>query len=125
MNIRNIEHIGIDTADTEETVKFYSEVLGLELLGEKDLGGDCASYMKINEDSVLELFRPQKTAGCEKHTGVRHIAFAVDDLNGWYQKLNEKNVEIVLEPTEIGAIQKKVLLFRAPDNVIVELTEEI
>ena len=80
MNIRNIEHIGIDTADTEETVKFYSEVLGLELLGEKDLGGDCASYMKINEDSVLELFRPQKTAGCEKNTGVRHIAFAVDDL---------------------------------------------
>ncbi len=126
MVIKGIQHIGIDTENIEESIRFYTEILGLEMLERADLGADQAVYIKINEDSVLELFVSDFQKGHRENTaGIRHMAFMVDELETWHQRLNEKGVKIILEPVEIKAIHKKVMLFQAPDDVVIEFTTPI
>lgn len=123
MVIRGIQHIGIDTENIEESIRFYTKVLGLEMLERADLGEDQAVYIKINEDSVLELFVSGfKKGRLENTAGIRHMAFMVDELEAWHQRLKAEGVEIILEPVEIKEIHKKVMLFQAPDDVVIEFT---
>ncbi len=124
-----VNHIGINTVNLETSVRFYEDVMGFKFLGEEDLGGDYAAYMKVDEDTVLELFRTDGTLPVyepgDGHIGLKHIAFDVDDVDAWYEKLRELGLEITLEPCDVSAIGKRVLLFRAPDQVIVELCCDI
>lgn len=99
--------------------------MGFEAAGEADLGGDYAAYMKVNEDTSMELFLTdpalQKQEMEENGIGTRHIAFDVDDVDVWHRRLCEHGVKITLEPCNLDIIGKRVMLFQAPDNVIIEL----
>ncbi len=120
-----VNHIGINTVDLETSVRFYEDVMGFSFLGEENLGSDYAAYMKVDENTTLELFRTDGTLPvCEPgdgHIGLKHIAFDVDSVDAWYEKLQGLGVTITLDPCNVLAIGKRVLLFQAPDYVIIEL----
>ncbi len=120
-----VNHIGINTVDLKVSEKFYSEVMGFAFVGEVDLGGDYVAYMKVDENTMIELFLTEGDLPvhlpADGNTGLKHIAFDVDDVDAWYESLTAKGYVMTLEPTDIPAIGKRALLFRAPDNVIIEL----
>jgi glyoxylase I family protein len=124
----HIHHIAIICSDYEISKKFYTEVLGLKVIREV-YRKERDSYkldLSLNGEYIIELFSfpetPQRKTGPEA-TGLRHLAFAVKDIEHTIQKLKEKNVfcEPVRKDEHTG---KRFTFFRDPDNLPLELYEE-
>ena len=80
----------------------------------------------LNGEYIIELFSfpdPPKRISRPEATGLRHIAFEVDDIDVIVEKLLKSN--IIAEPIRIDEITGKRFTFIFdPDNLPVELYEK-
>src|SRR5947209_1087658 len=118
MFLNHIHHIAIICSDYEISKKFYTDVLGLNVVREV-YRKERDSYkldLSLKGEYIIELFSfpdtPLRKSGPEA-TGLRHLAFAVDDIEQAIQKLKEKNVfcEPVRKDEHTG---KRFTFFRDP-----------
>ncbi len=117
--LEKIEHVGIYVSDLDKSVAFYQDVLGLELKSMKEVEAGRIAFMQIG-DSQLELLGFPSTY--ERVAGVvDHLAFTVRDIDAVYQRLKEKNIELIdPEPKSIfGGC--RILFFYGPDKERLEL----
>jgi glyoxylase I family protein len=76
MNILSLNHASFIVADTEVSLGFYRDVLGLQLLERPDMGFPGA-WLKLGSQQIhlLELQNPDPISGRPQHGGRdRHIA---------------------------------------------------
>ena len=126
LTMKNPDHIGINTLDIEESVKFYTDVFGFREIKRADMGDLTLVYMDTGTDLQLELFdlRGEVIRGevPEAEQGFRHIAFYVDDIEAWTAHLKEKNVEFTMELTRMPQLGRDGILVKDPNGLIIELT---
>ena len=104
-----IDHVGISVANLEESVEWYVEKLGFELLSPLDRNPDSVQNIaRIRKgDFSIELFeiegaaplpeyRKDPSADLRVH-GLAHFAFRVDDAAATKAELEARGVEIVLD----------------------------
>ena len=129
MNINAVDHIAINTVDIEESVRFYSDVMGFKLVKRVPNGDNILVYLKINDNITLELFDWKKEIQYyelpENCSGTVHIALGVDGIHEWYEHLKKHNVEFTLPLCALNHLGKNVLLFKDPNGVIIELSEDL
>jgi len=125
--LRNIHHIAIICSNYEASKKFYIDILGLEVIRET-YRQERASYkldLSLNGRYVIELFSfpsPTKRPSRPEATGLRHLAFEVDNLDHIISYLENHN--IVVEPIRTDEITNKRFTFTAdPDNLPIEFYE--
>lgn len=125
--LRKVHHIAIICSDYEKSKKFYTEVLGLEIIRE-EYRKERDSYkldLALNGEYVVELFSfptPPKRLSRPEATGLRHLAFEVENIEEVIQKLNQKGIET--EPVRIDEYTgKRFTFFFDPDNLPIELYE--
>jgi len=125
--LRNIHHIAIICSDYEASKKFYIDILGLQVIRET-YRQERASYkldLSLNGRYVIELFsfpNPPKRPSRPEATGLRHLAFEVDNLDHIISYLENHN--IVVEPIRTDEITNKRFTFTAdPDNLPIEFYE--
>jgi len=125
--LRKVHHIAIICSDYEKSKKFYTEVLGLEIIRE-EYRKERDSYkldLALNGEYVVELFTfpaPPKRLSRPEATGLRHLAFEVENVEKVIQKLNQKGIET--EPVRIDEYTgKRFTFFFDPDNLPIELYE--
>ncbi len=127
MNIKKIHHVAIICADYARSKKFYTEILGFEVIKET-FRAERNSYkldLKIGETDQIELFsfpnpplRPTMPEAC----GLRHLAFSVENLEETVKTLQSRGVET--EPIRLDEItNKKFTFFRDPDDLPLEIYE--
>jgi len=125
MKIKGIDHIAINTKDIDRSLAFYGGVMGFTVLDTVEMDGFAITYLKLPGRGRLELFdyygENKKTPVEESQVGYRHIAMEVDDVDAFGEMLTEKDVPIVLAPTDLPRLGARVLLFADPDGVIWEL----
>jgi len=120
-----IHHIAIICSDYERSKRFYTETLGLKVLRET-YRQERQSYkldLALGDRYVIELFsfphppgRPSRPEAC----GLRHLAFAVDDLDGAIRHLQARDVPV--EPIRIDECTgKRFTFFTDPDGLPLEL----
>jgi methylmalonyl-CoA/ethylmalonyl-CoA epimerase len=112
-----IDHVGISVADLEESVNWYVEKLGFELVRPIDRtpdspltiarirrGNFTIELFEIEGAAPLPDYRRDPSADLRVH-GLAHFAFEVDDAVAVMKELESKGVEIVLRPREddVGA----------------------
>lgn len=127
LNIASIHHIAIICSNYEVSKKFYTELLGLEIISEF-YRKERDSYkldLKIG-DVQIELFSfpntPERVSRPEAQ-GLRHLAFATDDLDKSLEILRSNNIEV--EPIRIDELSgKRFTFFADPDNLPLELYEK-
>ncbi len=127
MLIKGIHHIAIICSNYEVSKHFYTDVLGLSIIREV-YREERKSYkldLALNEEYIIELFSfpdpPQRPSRPEA-TGLRHIAFSVQNLDALIQILNEKN--ITAEPIRIDEYtQKRFTFISDPDGLPIEFYE--
>lgn len=128
MKIKGIHHIAIIVSDYSRSKAFYTGLLGLEVLNEV-YRRDRDSFkldLAIYNHYVIELFsfpahvpRPSYPEAI----GLRHLAFSVDHIEQWIEKLQSNNV--VVEPLRIDELSgKKFTFFQDPDGLPLELYEQ-
>ncbi len=119
MSIKGIEHINIDTALPDETIAFFTEVLGL--VNRPDLRPDFGfpgAWLFLGEQAVVHLnFRDAQPASA---TGAfNHIAFEGTDFAAMKDTLDARGLDYKAD--ERPEIQLKQIFVRDPNNVLVEI----
>lgn len=126
MRLNKIHHIAIIASNYEVSKKFYTEILGLEVIREV-YRKERDSYkldLKLG-DSEIELFSfpnaPVRPSYPEAR-GLRHLAFEVDNLDEAIAELNLHGIEC--EPIRIDEFTgKRFTFFEDPDKLPLELYE--
>jgi catechol 2,3-dioxygenase-like lactoylglutathione lyase family enzyme len=139
-----MDHVGIVVDDLAAATAFFLE-LGLELQGEGPVQGgwvdrvvglegvraNIAMMETPDGHGRIELAKfhaPPGRAG-ERHApantpGIRHITFAVDDIDDVLARLQARGAELVGEVERYENIYR-LCYIRGPEGIIVELAERI
>ena len=127
MNIQSIHHVAILTDRYEESKKFYTEIMGFGIIKEtyREERNSYKLDLAINGTYCIELFsfpEYKERNSFPESKGLRHLAFAVDDVEGWIIFLRSKNVEV--QDVRIDEItNKKFTFFYDPNGQPLELYE--
>ena len=144
MTIQRMDHVGIVVDDLAAATEFFVE-LGLELQGEGAVEGrwvdrivglegvrtDFAMMQTPDGHGRLELvkFHSPSHQGDNRHApanapGIRHITFAVEDLDAIVAALQVRGAELVGEVERYKDIFR-LCYIRGPEGIIIELAEKI
>lgn len=142
MLVRRLDHVGLNVQDLAAAKAFFLD-LGLELVGEAELAGELlerftgtdgahgslAVFRAPGGQTCLELvqFRaPLDQAGIQPRPphalGMRHLAFAVEDLDGLVAKLAASGFDTLSGIEDYQGLCK-LCYVRGPEGLIVELAE--
>lgn len=127
LNIKNIHHVAILTDNYEVSKLFYTEVLGFEIVAEvyREERKSWKLDLSVNGKYQIELFSfPdfKERASFPEAKGLRHLAFAVEDVQAAYSYLKSKNVD-VQEVRVDEFTGKRFLFFYDPNGQPLELYE--
>ena len=144
MAIQRMEHVGIVVDDLAAATEFFVE-LGLVLQGEGPVEGrwvdrvvglegvraDIAMMQTPDGNGRLELtkFHSPSNQGDNRHApantpGIRHVAFAVEDIDAVVAGLRARGAELVGE-LERYEDSYRLCYVRGPEGIIIELAEQI
>ncbi|MEA3422580.1 MAG: methylmalonyl-CoA epimerase [Bacillota bacterium] len=132
MKTLKVDHIGIAVKNLDETLKFYTEVLGLEVQGSETVEEQKVkvAFLPVG-DSEIELLESTDPEGpiarfIEKNgEGIQHIAFKVDDVEEAIEYMKSKGMRMIDEQPRYGAGGAKIAFVhpKSSNRVLVELTQ--
>lgn len=128
-----LDHIGIAVKNIDESLKFYSNALGLKLDGieiVKDQKVKTA-FLVLGETHIelLEAIEDEspiaKFIG-KRGEGIHHIAIKVENLESHLARLDDNEVKLIDKEPKIGANNKKIAFIhpKSTSGVLLELCED-
>jgi catechol 2,3-dioxygenase-like lactoylglutathione lyase family enzyme len=138
--VQALNHIGLSVVDLEESVRFYTEVMEMEIDYRAYHEGRQISEVVDVEDAVLDICVVKKgscrielikyggmkdTAAYKRQNepGLIHISFAVSDVDAMYERIHARGYRFYSPPMVTREKGPKICYFQGPDNVIIELYE--
>jgi glyoxylase I family protein len=128
MKLNDIHHIAVICSDYARSKDFYTRILGLEVIRET-YREERKSYkldLALNGKYVIELFSfngSPKRPSYPEATGLRHLAFEVDDVYRECEGLKE--LGIAVEPVRTDTLTGKAFAFFAdPDDLPIEFYQK-
>ena len=118
------DHCGIRAADLERSLRFYTDVLGLELL-EVVTVLDQPFYFVGNNTIRIEIEQAnpaQIEAATGPQAGLYHLAFEVDDLEGAAARLRDAGAQFLLPPSQFRE-DRKIAFILDPDGVFIQFIQ--
>jgi methylmalonyl-CoA/ethylmalonyl-CoA epimerase len=105
-----IEHIGVATRSLDESLKFWRDALGLQVVHTEvvEEQGVRVAMLPVGEPRI-ELLEPTHGDSpvakfLEKRgAGIHHIAVRVDDIRATLNQLKEKGARLIDESPRVGA----------------------
>ncbi|MBO1626890.1 SMU1112c/YaeR family gloxylase I-like metalloprotein [Bacillus arachidis] len=128
MDISKVHHIAIICSKYKISKKFYTEILGFKVLNEvyREERDSYKLDLCVGGQYQIELFSfsdPPKRKSFPEAAGLRHLAFAVTDIQEAVQHL--KRCGIKTEPIRVDEITgKQFVFFQDPDGLPLELYED-
>lgn len=124
----SIHHIAIICSNYEVSKKFYTEILGFEIIRET-FREERQSYkldLRMGSQLQIELFsfpNPPERLSYPEACGLRHLAFTVGDIEQTIRYLKDNRIEV--EEIRIDASTgQKFTFFKDPDGLPIELYEK-
>ena len=115
-------HTMVRVADLEQSLRFYRDALGLELLSRRDVpqGKYTLAFLAAPNDSTAQVELTHNWDD-EIYTGGRnfgHLAYAVDDIYAACQRLQDHGV-VINRPPRDG----RMAFVRSPEQISIELLQ--
>ncbi len=129
-----IKHIAISTQDPDASCKFYTETLGLQVVGEVNSANATGFFVSDGTVNIALLkFNNDEAAGAEKgkeYSGLHHIGVHVEDAG----EMSDKMASVGISPrddinaalsmgAEAGARDRHEFKFAGPDSVTIDISE--
>ena len=130
--IKKIDHIAIAVHDLDSSLKFYTDVLGLENAGIEEIADQKVRLAMLPiGDTHIELLEPTTEDSPiakfleKKGEGMHHIAFRVENLAGELIRMEEMGVELIDKTVKTGAAGNQVAFLhpKSTFGVLMELSE--
>lgn len=125
--LSKVHHIAIICSDYDLSKKFYVDILGLQIIQEiyREERQSFKLDLALNGHYIVELFsfpHPPKRISRPEATGLRHLAFEVDDIETVINHLAQYH--IIAEPIRIDEYTgKKFTFISDPDDLPIEFYE--
>ncbi|MCL1474016.1 lactoylglutathione lyase [Argonema antarcticum] len=121
-------HTMLRVGNLEESVKFYSEVLGMKLLRQKDYpdGKFTLAFVGYGDESDHTVLELTYNWGVDKYDlgdGYGHIAIGVDDIYGTCEEIKARGGKVVREPGPMKHGNTVIAFVQDPDGYKVELIQ--
>ena len=124
-------HVSIRTSNMDESIDFYTRLLGLKLLSRREIKQNNAEIAFLQDSEgkgcTLELtfYRNQKkfTQPEYEERLFDHLAFEVADMNGTIAALRKEKVTITDEPFKLESSGPTIAFVEDPDGTLIELIE--
>jgi len=127
MKIKGFHHVALICSDYEKSKHFYVDILEFSIIQET-FRTDKQSYkldLRISNGDLIELFsfpNPPVRVSYPEACGLRHLAFAVDNLKEFVASLKSKGVAVEeIRQDEITG--QRFTFFKDPDNLPLEIYE--
>lgn len=121
-------HTMLRVGNLDQSLEFYTEVLGMKLLSRDDFPGGrftlaFVGYGDDSENTVLELTHNWDTDSYDLGDGYGHIALAVDDAAAACEKIRQRGGRVVREAGPMMHGTVVIAFVEDPDGYKVELIE--
>ena len=121
-----ILHTMLRVGNLEQSIEFYTTVLGMKLLRQKDYPDGkftlaFVGYGPESEDSVIELTYNWDTDHYDLGTGYGHIALEVDDVYQACDDIRQRGGKIIREAGPMNAGTTIIAFVEDPDGYAIEL----
>src|SRR2546429_8263857 len=124
MRVGKLLHTRMRVSDMDHTIKFYTDVLGLEVLERKTSPrGAHLAFLKVpNSEELIELCSFPPSGPLKVQEGVVHLAFEAENLDETISALTAKQIKITDGPTRSSS-GSRFIFIDAPDGYEIELIE--
>ena len=124
MKITKLLHTRMRVSDMDQTINFYANVLGLEVLERKvSPRGSHLAFLKVpNSEELIELCSFPPSGPVRVQEDLVHLAFQVENMDDTITTLTAKGITITDGPTTTSS-GSRFIFIDAPDGYEVELIE--
>ncbi|HEX6782654.1 MAG TPA: VOC family protein [Solirubrobacterales bacterium] len=143
-SIQSLENVGIVVEDLAVVKEFFVD-LGLEQVGEAEVGGEWVDRVVGLEDVLCEICMLQTSDGHGRlelmrfHSpparegdsdaapntyGIRRLAFSVDDVDAAVARVRDRGLELLGDVVQYEEIYR-LCYVRGPEGIIVMLAERL
>jgi catechol 2,3-dioxygenase-like lactoylglutathione lyase family enzyme len=146
--ISSIRHVGFVVKDLKESLKFYSDILGLEVYKRYTEEGDFIDELTgianvkvewvklvIPQGGLIELLQyhshpdadqsKKESVSPSNRLGCSHVALTVENLSKLYLDIKSNGYSCKSEPLKAPGGKAKILYCHDPDGSIIELIEDL
>lgn len=121
-----ILHTMLRVGDLDRSIKFYTDVLGMKLLRQKDYpdGKFTLAFLGYGEESdntVMELTYNWDTDSYNLGDGYGHMALEVDDVYQATDEIRNRGGKIIREAGPMNAGSTIIAFVEDPDGYQIEL----
>lgn len=126
MKVTKLLHTRMRVSDLDETIKFYTSVLGLEVIEHKTSPrGSHLAFLKVpNSDELIELTSFPPSGPVKVQEDLVHLAFQVENLEQTIMALTDKGIAITDGPTQTSS-GNRFIFIDAPDGYEIELIQRL
>ena len=124
MTILKFEHVGVQVKDIEESIEFYTQKVGLELI-EKLPHTDPSlklAFLGLEGNVIVELIQGYNSS-LPNEGKVHHFALAVDGIEEEFERLKSAGISFVEENIVTLPNGARYLFFYGPDKEWIEYYE--
>jgi lactoylglutathione lyase len=121
-----ILHTMIRVGDLQKSIDFYTRVLGMKLLRQKDYPDGkftlaFVGYGEENNNTVIELTHNWDTDSYDMGSGFGHLAIEVEDVYKAAEDIRNSGGKIIREPGPMNAGTTIIAFVEDPDGYQIEL----
>jgi methylmalonyl-CoA/ethylmalonyl-CoA epimerase len=132
MKVMKVDHIGIAVKNLDETIKFYTDVLGLDLQDTEIVEEQKVkvAFLPIGDTEVELLESTADDGPIAKYIerngeGVQHLEFRVENIEEAIAEMKDKGMRMIDEMPRYGAGGAKIAFMHPKSSyrVLIELCE--
>jgi len=121
-------HTMIRVGDLDQSIDFYTRILGMKLLRRKDYPAGrftlaFVGYGDESENAVIELTHNWDTSSYEQGSAFGHIAIGVDDIHGICERIRAAGGTITRQPGPMKHGTTVIAFVKDVDGHAIELIE--
>ena len=116
-----LRHVALATHDMEKTASFYEEAFGMQRVRQSDVAIMLSDG--VVSLAILDLSRNDNApdARGSDFTGIHHLGFLVDDMDGACKELDAAGGEYHGQVKNVGKGKDFERKYRGPDGVVFDV----
>jgi catechol 2,3-dioxygenase-like lactoylglutathione lyase family enzyme len=119
-------HLGIKAKDSEASIRFYQDILGLDIIDTVEIWGKKFTF--VGNDTIqieIEQANPgDAQADPSSMTGLNHFGVVVDDIHGLVKEARAKNANVLMDPFNPRP-DRLTTFIKDPDGVLIQVIQYV